>query len=51
MPRVRLSRFEVATPSLEEIFIAKVGTETLARLVAEWRALNLSLNGLLEGAS
>lgn len=27
------------------------GAETLARLVAEWRALNLSLNGLLEGAS
>lgn len=29
MSRVRLSRFEVATPSLEQIFIEKVGTETL----------------------
>ena len=31
MPRVRIRRFEVASPSLEEIFIAKVGTETLAQ--------------------
>lgn len=30
MPRVRIRRFELASPSLEEIFIAKVGTETLA---------------------
>ncbi len=30
MPRVRLSRFEVATPSLEQIFISKVGAETLS---------------------
>ena len=30
MPRVRIRRFEVASPSLEEIFIGKVGTETLA---------------------
>jgi ABC-2 type transport system ATP-binding protein len=34
MPRVRLSRFEVATPSLEQIFIEKVGTETLSHEVA-----------------
>jgi ABC-2 type transport system ATP-binding protein len=27
--RIRLRRFEVATPSLEEIFIAKVGSDTL----------------------
>ncbi|MFZ2492806.1 MAG: ATP-binding cassette domain-containing protein [Thermoanaerobaculia bacterium] len=30
MPRLRIRRFELAAPSLEEIFIAKVGTETLA---------------------
>ena len=33
MPRVRIRRFEVASPSLEEIFIEKVGTETLAHEV------------------
>lgn len=31
MPRVRIRRFELAAPSLEEIFIAKVGAETLAQ--------------------
>jgi ABC-2 type transport system ATP-binding protein len=30
MPSLRIRRFEVAAPSLEEIFIEKVGTETLA---------------------
>ena len=30
MGRLRIRRFEVASPSLEEIFISKVGTETLA---------------------
>jgi ABC-2 type transport system ATP-binding protein len=30
MPRVRVRRFELAAPSLEEIFIAKVGDDTLA---------------------
>ncbi|HYK04500.1 MAG TPA: ATP-binding cassette domain-containing protein [Thermoanaerobaculia bacterium] len=30
MPSLRIRRFEVASPSLEEIFIEKVGTETLA---------------------
>jgi len=30
MPRVRIRRFELAAPSLEEIFIAKVGEQTLA---------------------
>jgi ABC-2 type transport system ATP-binding protein len=30
MPRLRIRRFELMTPSLEEIFIAKVGAETLA---------------------
>ena len=30
MPRVRIRRFEIASPSLEEIFIAKVGADTLA---------------------
>jgi len=29
VPRLRIRRFEVMTPSLEEIFIAKVGAETL----------------------
>lgn len=33
--RVRLSRFEVATPSLEQIFIAKVGAETLSHEVTQ----------------
>ena len=30
VPRLRIRRFEVMAPSLEEIFIAKVGAETLA---------------------
>ncbi len=30
VPRMRLSRFELAAPSLEEIFIEQVGRETLA---------------------
>ncbi len=30
IPRLRIRKFEVAAPSLEEIFIAKVGAETLA---------------------
>lgn len=30
MPRLRIRRFELTTPSLEEIFIEKVGAETLA---------------------
>lgn len=34
MPRLRIRRFEVAAPSLEEIFIEKVGAETLAQEVA-----------------
>ena len=34
MPRVRIRRFEVATPSLEQIFIEKVGTDTLSHEVA-----------------
>ncbi|HUP63379.1 MAG TPA: ATP-binding cassette domain-containing protein [Thermoanaerobaculia bacterium] len=34
MDRVRIRRFEVAAPSLEEIFIEKVGTETLSHEVA-----------------
>jgi ABC-2 type transport system ATP-binding protein len=34
MPRLRIRRFEVASPSLEEIFIEKVGAETLAHEVA-----------------
>jgi ABC-2 type transport system ATP-binding protein len=34
MGRLRIRRFEVAAPSLEEIFIEKVGTETLAHEVA-----------------
>lgn len=29
--------------------LSPVGTETLARLVAEWRALNTSLDGILQG--
>jgi len=33
MSRVRIRRFELASPSLEEIFIAKVGTETLSHEV------------------
>jgi ABC-2 type transport system ATP-binding protein len=33
MPRVRLRRFEVANPSLEQIFIEKVGIETLSHEV------------------
>lgn len=33
VPRLRLRRFEVATPSLEQIFIEKVGTETLSHEV------------------
>ncbi|HYC59029.1 MAG TPA: ATP-binding cassette domain-containing protein [Thermoanaerobaculia bacterium] len=35
MPRVRVRRFELATPSLEQIFIAKVGTETLSHEVTQ----------------
>jgi ABC-2 type transport system ATP-binding protein len=31
MPRLRIRRFEIAAPSLEEIFIAKVGAETLSQ--------------------
>ncbi|HYO76217.1 MAG TPA: ATP-binding cassette domain-containing protein [Thermoanaerobaculia bacterium] len=34
MSRLRIRRFELATPSLEEIFIEKVGTETLSHEVA-----------------
>lgn len=34
MGRLRIRRFEVAAPSLEEIFIEKVGTETMAHEVA-----------------
>ena len=30
VPRLRIHRFEVASPSLEEIFIERVGRETLA---------------------
>ena len=30
VPRLRVRRFEIAAPSLEEIFIEKVGAETLA---------------------
>jgi PadR family transcriptional regulator, regulatory protein PadR len=31
--------------------LSPVGAETLARLVAEWRGLNNSLDGILNGAS
>lgn len=31
MPRLRIRRFELTSPSLEEIFIEKVGAETLAQ--------------------
>ena len=31
--------------------LSPIGTETLARLVAEWRALNHSLDGILNGES
>ncbi len=34
MPKLRIRRFELASPSLEEIFIEKVGTETLSHEVA-----------------
>lgn len=34
MPLLRIRRFELAAPSLEEIFIEKVGTETLAQEAA-----------------
>ena len=34
VPRLKLSRFEVAAPSLEEIFIGRVGAETLAAQAA-----------------
>jgi ABC-type uncharacterized transport system ATPase subunit len=30
VPRLRIRRFELMAPSLEEIFIAKVGAETLS---------------------
>ena len=35
IPRLRIRRFELAAPSLEEIFIAKVGAETLAAEVVQ----------------
>ena len=35
MPRLRIRRFELVNPSLEEIFIAKVGTETLSHEVTQ----------------
>lgn len=34
VPRLRIRRFELAAPSLEEIFIEKVGAETLSHEVA-----------------
>jgi ABC-2 type transport system ATP-binding protein len=34
IPRLRIRRFELAAPSLEEIFIEKVGTETLSHEAA-----------------
>ncbi|HKO57817.1 MAG TPA: ATP-binding cassette domain-containing protein [Thermoanaerobaculia bacterium] len=34
MPRLRIRKFEIAAPSLEEIFIEKVGDDTLAEEVA-----------------
>lgn len=34
VPRLRIRKFEVASPSLEEIFIEKVGTETLQEVVS-----------------
>jgi ABC-2 type transport system ATP-binding protein len=34
MSRLRIRKFEVASPSLEEIFIEKVGAETLSHEVA-----------------
>jgi ABC-2 type transport system ATP-binding protein len=33
MPRVKVRKFEVATPSLEQVFIEKVGAETLSHEV------------------
>jgi ABC-2 type transport system ATP-binding protein len=35
VPRLRIRRFEVTAPSLEEIFIAKVGAETLGAEVTQ----------------
>ena len=35
MPRLRIRRFELVNPSLEEIFIAKVGSETLSNEVVQ----------------
>jgi ABC-2 type transport system ATP-binding protein len=35
MPKLRIRRFELAAPSLEEIFIEKVGTETLSHEVTQ----------------
>ena len=35
MPNLRIRRFEIASPSLEEIFIEKVGKETLAAEVTQ----------------
>lgn len=35
MGRLRIRRFEIATPSLEQIFIEKVGTETLGHEVTQ----------------
>jgi ABC-2 type transport system ATP-binding protein len=35
MPRLRIRRFELASPSLEQIFIEKVGTETLSHEVTQ----------------